>query len=95
MIKAMSTSRHASYRPRRFSRWLSAICMAVVLTLGAPGTASAQEDDADKIVDARLESYSKSVTVGGSTALMWVLLLVLGIVCVGPLFMNSKRTHLD
>lgn len=78
----------------KLARWLSAACMAVVLTLGTPGMATAQEEE-EKIVDARLEGYSKSVTVGGSTALMWVLLLVLGIVCIGPLFMNAKRTHLD
>ena len=29
------------------------------------------------------------------TALTWLLLVVLGGICVGVMFMNSKRTHLD
>ncbi|HVT90561.1 MAG TPA: hypothetical protein VHD56_17025 [Tepidisphaeraceae bacterium] len=51
-------------------------------------------DDA-KSYDARLESYANNVTLDGSTALLWLLTIALGAVCVGVLFINSKRTHLD
>ncbi len=99
MMKQMSADRIRK-RWRKWSgtdaaRWLIAGCIAGVLMLASPMPAAAQDDEESDIVDARLEGYGKSVTLEGSTALIWVLLLILGIVCIGPLFMNAKRTHLD
>jgi hypothetical protein len=46
--------------------------------------------------DGRLEGYGKQVTLdGGSTALAWLLLILLGAICLGVLFKNARRTHLD
>jgi hypothetical protein len=46
--------------------------------------------------DGRLEGYGKEVTLdGGSTALTWLLLIFLGVVCLGVLFKNARRSHLD
>jgi cytochrome c-type biogenesis protein CcmH/NrfF len=54
------------------------------------------QDAEDKIYDARLEGYGTNVTLeNSSTALMWLLLVVLGAICVGVMFKNAKRTHLD
>lgn len=54
------------------------------------------QDDESKIYDARLEGYGSNVTLeNSSTALMWLLLVVLAAICVGVMFKNAKRTHLD
>ena len=46
--------------------------------------------------DGRLEGYGKQVTLDtGSTALTWMLLIFLGLICLGVLFKNARRSHLD
>jgi hypothetical protein len=76
--------------------WMSRLSVAVVLVwtmLSAPVLAA---DAEDKVVDARLEGYGRSVTLdGGSTALTWMLLILLGALCVGVMFKNANRSHLD
>jgi hypothetical protein len=49
----------------------------------------------DEPVDARLQGYANPVVIPGSTALYWLLVLVLAGACVGVMFMNAKRSHLD
>lgn len=69
------------------------IFAAGVLFLGAPAMA---QDDADKSYDARLESHTSNVQLdGGSTALSFFLLAVLGLLAIGVTFKSGKRTHLD
>lgn len=47
-------------------------------------------------MDARLYGYpDKYWQAPPGTAGAWAVLAVLGIVCIGPLFLNAKRTHLD
>jgi hypothetical protein len=71
----------------RFSTWIVAI-----LAL-APALVHAEEPIT---TDARLVGYNPNVALeGGSTASMWLLLIGLAIVCMAPLFMNARRTHLD
>ncbi len=62
--------------------------------LTMPLLALAQNSDEVR-PDARLEGYGKTVSIGESTSLTWLLLVFLGVVCVAPLFMNARRTHLD
>ncbi len=88
------TAKSLVRRLRRVSDRVIPWCFAAAVTVLSPAMALAQDDDRE-IVDARLEGYPSNVSLEGTTALMWVLLLILGIVCIGPLFMNSKRTHLD
>jgi hypothetical protein len=60
----------------------------------SPILATAQDDK--EPYDARLEGYTNNVTLdGGSTGLTWILLLVMGAICLGVLFKSSGRTHLD
>jgi hypothetical protein len=69
------------------------IAMSIVMS---PAAALAQDDAADKVYDARLESFNARVTLeNSSTALIWLLLIILAAICVGVMFKNSKRTHLD
>jgi hypothetical protein len=46
--------------------------------------------------DARLEGYPQNVTLdGGGTALSWLLLIILAALCIGVMFKNANRSHLD
>ena len=81
-----------------FRRSLVALMLAFSLTLAvAPRTALASRDEGEKeIYDARLEGYQTPVSLdSGSTALTWLLLILLTGICVGVMFMNPKRSHLD
>ena len=72
---------------------LIASLMTPIMTL-----ASSSSDEEQSPVDARLLGYqtgSGALNNAGGTALTWLLLFVLGAICVGVLFMNPKRTHLD
>src|SRR3712207_3372631 len=81
--------------PRLWTNRLLSRALPVVLVLMSPMTALAQ-DEAEKFYDGRLEGYPKNVTLeGGSTALTWILLMLLGAFCIGVLFKSARRTHLD
>lgn len=77
-------------------RMLGIVC--ALLLLATPVTTWARQPEMEReIVDARLEGYDKTgVTLPPSgTALMWLLLIFLTIVCVGVMFKDAKRSHLD
>ena len=63
-------------------------------TLLAPVAALAQEEEIKR--DARLEGYPVNVSLpNDSTALIWLLLIFLGMVALSVMFKNARRTHLD
>ena len=68
-----------------------------MLVLLAPGIVLARQQEPERdLIDARYEGYPQVTTLeGNSSAMTWVLLVFLGVVCVAGLFKNSKRTHLD
>jgi hypothetical protein len=73
-----------------------AIFYGLLIPLLLPALAMAQDDDSKYHPDARLEGYATSVSTGGATtALTWLLLVFLGVICFSVLFKNAKRTHLD
>jgi heme/copper-type cytochrome/quinol oxidase subunit 2 len=79
---------------RPLQRMLIAICLAVVV-VATPMTARASEDEPTSY-DARIEGYPQKVQLdAGSTALTWLLLIVLGVLSVAVLFKDAKRSHLD
>lgn len=73
---------------------LLAWVLAAMVFLTAPGMAMAQDEEKP---DARMEGYAENVKLAepGSTALTWLLLVGLGVICFGVLFKDAKRTHLD
>ncbi len=84
---------NAMTRQRRQSL-LTVVLVGLASLLSTTGTVMAQEVDTP--IDARLEGYgSEKVVLGDSTALMWLLLMVLAILAVGVLFKDAKRSHLD
>lgn len=97
MIGRMTAERLRSLFKHAWSRYALALFLAITLFAATPAVshASSSDDDDEEVVDGRLYGYAKKVDLGSSTALQWVLLMILGVVCIGPLFMNAKRTHLD
>lgn len=82
---------------RHVQRWLAGLSAVFAMAL-SPALAMAQSSltENSKVYDGRLEGYSHSVTLdGGSTALTWLLLIVLAALILGVLFKSSNRTHLD
>jgi hypothetical protein len=66
----------------------------VLLTMGAAPLAMA--DDNAKSYDGRLDDYNRNVTLDNSGAgLTYFLWAVLGVVAVGVMFKDAKRSHLD
>ena len=66
----------------------------IVGVLALPAMALAADED--KLPDARIQNFTKPVSVPeGGTALTWLLLIFLTLICLAALFKNAKRTHLD
>ena len=74
-----------------------AIAFAILVPLAT--FASSSDDEGGDGIDARLKGYkdggSLALKDASGTALMWILLVILAVLCIGVLFMNAKRTHLD
>ena len=68
--------------------------LAATLVLMQPAMLLA--DDSTKSYDARLEGYPSNVTLdGGSTIIMWLIVVGLAVIAVGVLFKNANRSPLD
>lgn len=78
-------------------RHVLAQSFAVACLMLAPIGAFADDDDLTSYPDGRLEGYAKPVVIehGTSSAGTFFVLALAGGLCVGVLFKNSKRTHLD
>jgi hypothetical protein len=73
------------------SRWM--IGLWTLCMLAMPAVAMA--DDAP-VLEARLQGYKDTLyTAPAATAIQWLTLVGLGIVCIGVMFMNAHRSHLD
>ncbi len=78
-----------------------AILLGIFALAALPSTARAQDETTPsppKVYDGRLEMLStkRPVTLDTSgTAGVWFTLLGLGAVCMGVMFKNAGRTHLD
>ena len=74
--------------------------LALVLAIGGavatPNAALARDEEEPAGTDARLEGYQGGAKLDpSSNALNWLLLVVLAAACIGVMFMNPKRSHLD
>jgi hypothetical protein len=54
-------------------------------------------EDETATLEARLEGYKQTVALAdpGSTALSWILLIILAILAVAVMFKDARRSHLD
>ena len=74
--------------------WLFRCVVACMLLLSPASYAQ----DEEVVYNPRVEGYAQDKNVrveDGSTALTWLLLIFLGVICVSVTFKNAKRTHLD
>ena len=87
--------------PRMKRSWSNRIgrilALGVLMLTLSPAAALGQRDQVERdIVDARLEGYTQGVTLPpASNGLTWVALIFLGAICIGGLFKDARRTHLD
>jgi hypothetical protein len=74
----------------RLLRWGT----AVLSLLWTPLLVLAQDEK--EPYDARVEGYEGNLTLdAGGTGVTWLLLIVLGVLCLGVLFKSAGRSHLD
>ena len=74
---------------------LAAVIAIMVIGLPAKPTFAASSSDRE-VVDARLEGYTPDVTMQGTgVATIWFIAVGLGILCLGVMFKNANRSHLD
>jgi hypothetical protein len=67
--------------------WIVGVLLSPTMALAA---------DEDKLPDARIQNFTKPVSLPDSNnGLTWLFLIVLTGICLFTLFKNSKRTHLD
>lgn len=77
-----------------FKQRVVSVLLGLAVVLAAPLGALAQDDE--KRIEARVQNYSKPVEVPeSSSALTWLLFLLLAAICLSVLLMNPKRSHLD
>jgi hypothetical protein len=72
--------------------------LASLCTVPAASYASNNSDDDAPKIDARLDGYKQGnmdLKDASGTGLTWVLLVILSGLCIGVMFINSKRSHLD
>jgi hypothetical protein len=72
-----------------------AACLAASFTVCAPSISRA-DDDATPDHDARLDGYpTKMVLDANGTAITYILMVLMGGLCIGAMFISGKRSHLD
>jgi hypothetical protein len=77
-------------------RWMIAIALAAAMFAAVPSTSRASSSDEDVPThDARLDGYATKTVLDGGTAVTYICLGLLSVLCLGVLFINGKRTHLD
>ncbi len=87
---------HRSGGPSFARRALLALALSAGVLGSAPGVARASSDDDVEHYDGRVQGYSPDAEAkSSSVGLTYVLVVLLGAGCVGVLFMNPRRSHLD
>ncbi len=75
---------------------LLSLVLAVVVIAATPAVSQAKQYEEERIYDARVDGYTESTWIEeGSSALTWILLIGLGVICFSVMFKNARRTHLD
>ncbi len=74
---------------------LAAVIGGAAIGLPVASSFAATSSDRES-VDARLEGYTPDVTMQGTgVATAWFIAVGLGILCMGVMFKNANRSHLD
>ena len=80
-----------------FARRFTVALLAIAFTWVVPAMVWASRGDEEvPSHDARLDNYAQNVILEpGGTALTWFLTVLLALLCVGVMFKNANRSHLD
>ena len=93
-MNAVGKPAMASFRSSVLRRVAIVFAMSILYIM--PLSARASNEEEKYPIDARLENYPQKVTLEESgTALSWVIFIVLTALCVGVMFKNANRSHLD
>lgn len=81
-------------------KWRKLIAAGVLLiTLSFSGAAHAQsqnkDDENDMTHDARIEGFQNKTAIDGNTSLLWIMFVVVSIICMAPLFKDSRRARTE
>ncbi len=97
MITRMSTKTAFSIgSPRSWKRSAASVCLALTLIACSPSHALAKDDSDADHYDARVMGYDPDVELkSGGNGMMWVVMILLGAICVSVIFKDAKRSHLD
>lgn len=70
--------------------------LVLLVAMATPALAQPQQQKIEPDMDARLTGYTTPISFEApSTSGAWFLLSGLGLIAIGPLFLNAHRTHLD
>jgi len=105
MMAAMRAMNRFSLSRFPLSRYSLMRWMFAAILLLCQGMAFADDEGNGPPIDARWRGFPndsansstppKVWLPGGGVAGTWIIFILLGILCIGFLFMNAKRTHLD
>jgi hypothetical protein len=73
------------------------LALTFAVSVAPKSFAGNSDEDAPKL-DARMDGYKDgnvALKDASGTGGAWMMMIVLGGLCLGVLFMNSKRSHLD
>jgi len=91
----MASSQKARRSKRQLKQWLLAVCLAASFSCLVPSLSLA-DDTTPPDHDARLDGYAqKTVLDSGGTASTYIVMVFLGAIGLGVMFIKGKRTHLD
>jgi hypothetical protein len=91
-----STDSLALSASRAWKRFAIALCLSLTLLASTPARSIAREDPDAVHYDARVQGFNPDVELkSGGTGMMWVVMILLGVICVAVIFMDAKRSHLD
>jgi hypothetical protein len=89
----------ASYQPRflrSIRKYVAGGLLAVLMIAAAPQSAHASSDEDETHYDARVQGYKPDVELkSGGSGGAWMMLVLMGVVCVSVIFKDAKRSHLD
>jgi hypothetical protein len=76
-------------------KFVATFLLAMSLVSFMPHAAMAGDDE-DSHYDARVQQYDPNVELkSSSTGGAWMMMLLMGVVCVSVIFKDAKRSHLD
>lgn len=83
--------------PMKWRKLIAAGVLAITLSFSGAAHAQSQkvDDENDMTHDARIEGFQNKTAIDGSTSLLWIMFIVVSIICMVPLFKDSRRARTE